>query len=99
MEHEEHEGSITTPKSVKTTKKDLHLKKLSTIVGNTYHIENCKTFVIGISGGDCAGKREMIYYMFDQKDGKWFFKNTKEEVTILQQKYFMKAEDGNKYTA
>lgn len=41
----------------------------------------------------------MIYYMFDQQDGKWFFKGTKEEVTILHQKYFMKTEDGNKYTS
>lgn len=53
---EDQEDSMTTPKSVKTTKKDLHLKKLSTIVAN-FPIENCKTFVIGISGGDCAGKR------------------------------------------
>lgn len=54
---EEVDESLPTPKSLKTTtKKDLHLKKLSTIMANL-PIENCKTFVAGISGGDCAGKR------------------------------------------
>jgi pantothenate kinase-related protein Tda10 len=59
------QDDMTTPKSVKTTKKDLHLKKLSTIVAN-FPIENCKTFVVGISGGDCSGKKELINFMFDK---------------------------------
>ena len=45
------------------------------------------------------GKNEMIQYMFDRRADKWFMKDTKEEVTILRQKYFAKAKDGKKYTA
>ena len=41
----------------------------------------------------------MIQYMFDRRADKWFMKDTKEEVTILRQKYFAKAKDGKKYTA
>ena len=55
-EENDHEDSKATPRSVKATKKDLHLKKLSTIMANL-NIENCKTFVLGISGGDCSGKK------------------------------------------
>ena len=33
-EDHEHEDSKATPKSIKTTKKDIHLKKLSTIMAN-----------------------------------------------------------------
>jgi hypothetical protein len=89
---------MTTPKSVKTTKKDLHLKKLTSIIAN-FSIDNCKTFVLGISGGDCAGKREMTHYMFDKKGDSWSIKDSNEPVTILQQSYFLKTNDGTNYSA
>jgi hypothetical protein len=57
------DANITTPKSVKTNKKAILLKKLQEIHGNI-PFENFKTFVLGICGGDCAGKKEMIQYMF-----------------------------------
>jgi hypothetical protein len=44
---------------------DLHLKKLLNM-NVPFPVENCKTFVVGICGGDCAGKHEMIQYMFDR---------------------------------
>lgn len=88
---------MATPKSVRATKKDLHLKKLNLITN--YSIENCKTFVVGISGGDCAGKREMTQYMFDKTEDGWSIKDTNEPVTILHQSYFLKSNDGNKYSA
>jgi len=61
----DHDESHTTPRSVKTSKKDLHLRKLNNM-NIDFPIEHCKTFVVGICGGDCAGKREMIQYMFDK---------------------------------
>lgn len=64
-----------------------------------FPIEDCKTFVAGISGGDCAGKREMIQYMFDKRGEDWFIKESGEPVTILHQRYFVKANDGTKFTA
>ena len=82
------EDNKATPKSVKTTKKDIHLKKLSTIMAN-FTMENCQTFVLGISGGDCSGKKELIQYMFDKNEDGWFFKGTKEPVSILHQSYFL----------
>ena len=87
-----------TPKS---TRRTAHLKKLKgiSIKEGQIRTEDFKTFVLGISGGDCAGKNEMIQYMFDRRADKWFMKDTKEEVTILRQKYFAKAKDGKKYTA
>ena len=30
---------------------------------------NFSSFVLGISGGDCAGKKELINYIFDERDG------------------------------
>jgi hypothetical protein len=84
--------------STKTTKKEMHLKKLSSMNIN-FTIENCKTFVLGISGGDCAGKREMIQYMFDQEGEDWFIRDSGEPVTILHQGYFVNVSDGRKYSA
>jgi len=40
---------------------------------------------LGISGGDCSGKKELIHYMFDKNENGWFFKDSKEPVTILNQ--------------
>lgn len=37
--------------------------------------------------------------MFDKSEGGWFFKDSKETVTILHQSYFTKNENGSKYTA
>jgi len=55
--------------------------------------------VLGISGGDCAGKREMIQYMFDQEGGNWIIKDSGEPVTILHQGYFLNVSDGRKYSS
>jgi hypothetical protein len=48
-------------------------------------IENCKTFVLGISGGDCAGKNEMLQYMFDRSEDGWTMKDSHEPLAILKQ--------------
>ena len=64
-----------------------------------FPIENCKTFVLGISGGDCSGKKELIQYMFDKNDDGWFFQGSTEPVTILHENYFLNAFDGSRYTA
>ena len=80
------------------TRKTAHLKKLQSISADV-PFENIRTFVLGISGGDCAGKKEMTQYMFDRKNDKWIMKETGEEVTIIHQRYFVNVNDGKKYTA
>ena len=42
---------------------------------------NSNAFVLGISGGDCAGKKELIQYMFKEKNGEFFMKDSDERVT------------------
>ena len=64
-----------------------------------FPMENLRTFVLGISGGDCAGKKEMIQYMFDRGPEGWVVKGSGEAVTILHQRYFTKGNDGTKYTS
>lgn len=61
--------------------------------------DNCKTFVMGICGGDCAGKKEMIHYMFKNKEEEWAIRETGEPVAILHQGYFIDPARGNKYTS
>lgn len=87
--------SHSTPKSTKTSKRDIHLKKLQLL----FPIENCKTFILGISGGDCAGKREMIQYMFDKEGENWIIKDSKEPIAILHQEYFLNCSDGTQFQA
>ncbi len=93
----DHDESLRTPKSTKITKKEIHLKKLNQVI--PFSLQNCKTFVFGISGGDCAGKRQMIQYMFDKKGDKWVIKGSDEPVTIIHQGYFIKTNNGQRYTA
>lgn len=61
--------------------------------------ENCKTFVMGICGGDCAGKKEMIHYMFKNKEEEWAIRETGEPVAILHQAYFIDSSKGSRYTS
>ena len=51
---------------------------------------NSNAFVLGISGGDCAGKKELIQYMFKEKNGEFFMKDSDERVTLIHQDYFIK---------
>ena len=37
--------------------------------------------------------------MFDKNEDSWRFHDSKEPVTILNQEYFLKENDGTKYTA
>jgi hypothetical protein len=71
----EKEDTVRTPLSTRTSKKEMHLRKLLSM-NIDFPIENCKTFVLGISGGDCAGKREMIQYMFDQDGDDWIIRDS-----------------------
>ena len=43
-----------------------------------FPMENLRTFVLGISGGDCAGKKEMIQYRFDRGPEGWVVKGSAE---------------------
>ncbi len=43
-----------------------------------------KAFVVGFSGGDCAGKKQMLNYLFQQgEDGVWKLRDTNESVCII----------------
>lgn len=94
----ENNEAMTTPKSVKTNKKSIHLKKLQQINSNLA-IENCKTFVLGICGGDCAGKKEMIHYMFKKNLEEWAMRETGEHVAILHQAYFIDPTKVNRFNS
>jgi uridine kinase len=54
---------------------------------------------MGICGGDCAGKKEMIHYMFKNEKGDWAIRESGEPVAILHQGYFIDPSRGNKYTS
>ena len=61
---------------------------------------------MGISGGDCAGKKQLINFMFDKVEVKkgddmywtWKMPETGESVAVLHQNYFIK-DPSKKYTA
>ena len=66
-----------TPQSSKISKKRLDLKKLKT-TGHNIDEQGFKSFVVGFCGGDCAGKKEMVNYLFRQeKNGDWYFQDSK----------------------
>ena len=79
MEHtksDDSETQINTPKSARENKKAIHLKKLLSMNIELLETEY-KTFVVGICGGDCAGKREMIQYMFENiNETEWKVRET-----------------------
>ena len=73
------EGSHT-PQSSKISKKDLDLKRLKSIITES-HIK-FKAYVVGLCGGDCAGKKEMINYLFqtsESSQNKWYMQNSSSE--------------------
>lgn len=80
--------------SARTSKKNLHLQKLK---GLMFPIESCKAFVLGLSGGDCAGKREIIQFMFERRGEEWIIRETQEPVAILHQEYFVKESNGKQF--
>ena len=84
------------PGSGKFSKKALDIKSFN---GQILSRENVH-YVLGISGGDCAGKKELINYMFLGEDGEWMIKDSKEKepVTVIHQDYFLSDKD-NKFNS
>lgn len=77
------------PGSGKLPKKQLDLAKISSYLEDKTQPINSNAFVLGISGGDCAGKKELIQYMLNEKDGEFFVKSSDEPVTLIHQDYFI----------
>jgi hypothetical protein len=41
----------------------------------------------------------MTQFLFDKKGDSWSLSGSDQSVTLLRQRYFIKANDGTKYTA
>ncbi len=63
------------PGSGKFSKKSLDIKNINGLPLTRDNVH----YVLGICGGDCAGKKELINYMFLSEDGEWSLKDAKSK--------------------